>query len=167
MVEIMVLIAVMFIIPVIWLSSETERITDNYVDGIVEEFVGSVSTNGYIDADGYERFCTKLSAAGGFADIDITCSMYITEPEYVSGSFTGKTISYTSEISNEEILKMITDNGAVLFNMGDRISVTVTRGTNTAMGLVKSNSGTTFTGSRTVSGMYTEKYTEYLTVYMP
>lgn len=100
-------VVIMFIFPVMCVLGLRENLTDRYVHGIAEQFVETVCSEGYIDENLYEAFITRLAAAGGGRNIDITETIPRYEPVYVDDIFTGRICEYDDVRGNEEILSEI------------------------------------------------------------
>lgn len=97
-------VMIMFIIPIMCILGMHERLADRYVHGVTGQFVDTVCSKGYIDENLYESFISRIAAAGGGRDIDITVTIPRYEPVYVNDIFTGKVSEYEDVRGTEEIL---------------------------------------------------------------
>lgn len=118
-------VMIMFIIPVMCVMGMRERLTDRYVHGIAEQFVDTVCSKGCIDESLYEAFISRIAAAGGGRDIDITETIPRYEPIYVNDIFTGKLSEYDDVRGTEEILSDVYSEGGCSFAPDARICVEI------------------------------------------
>ena len=124
--DIFILVVVLFIVPVVWQSYQYDRLTQQNMEAITEEFAETVSNKGYIDAKRYHAFVKKLNSNGGTYDIEIVHSQLIHEPEYVGGVFTGNVMDYEEKTYTTTIINEMEQYGAYLMEVGDEIKVCVT-----------------------------------------
>lgn len=165
-IDVLVACIVIFILPMIWMSITTDQILERKAAAYTAQFAETVSNQGYIDDELYYRFVTELSATGGTYDIELMHEQDIMEPEYVGGIFTGNVMTYESETYTGDIIKAIDARGAYLMEIGDVLTVTVTRRAESVgqriMRMIYNNTNTNRTVvSRSVSGCSREVYESY------
>ena len=157
----------LFIVPVIWQSYEYDKIAQQNMATVTEEFAEAASNKGYIDKRSYNAFIKRLNAGGGTYDVEIVHTQLIHEPEYVGGAFTGNVLTYDEETYTGEILEELEAHGAYLMEIGDEIKVTVTP-TSKSLGksfmkMILGSRDEAFTSvSRAIAGCEMETYARYL-----
>lgn len=167
--DIVIIIAVMFIFPMIWAAQKGDYLSQKGAETIAYEFCTNVCSRGYIDDTLYSEFTDALSSTGGVYKITLVHKQIIYEPEYESGVFTGNVMSYNDETYTEAILSRIYGggNGAYLMNKGDVFEVTIELATDgLAQDLTKAAVGTSTTGfyrtSQAVTGIARDIYEKYV-----
>lgn len=169
--DIVIIIAVMFIFPMIWAAQKGDYLSQKGAETIAYEFCTNVCSRGYVDDTLYSEFTDALSSTGGVYKITLVHKQIIYEPEYESGVFTGNVMSYNDETYTEAILSRIYGggNGAYLMNKGDVFEVTIELATDgLAQDLTKAAVGTSTTGfyrtSQAVTGIARDIYEKYVPV---
>lgn len=167
--DIVIIIAVMFIFPMIWAAQKGDYLSQKGAETIAYEFCTNVCSRGYIDDTLYSEFTDALSSTGGVYKITLVHKQIIYEPEYESGVFTGNVMSYNDETYTEAILSRIYGGGkgAYLMNKGDVFEVTIELATDgLAQDLTKAAVGTSTTGfyrtSQAVTGIARDIYEKYV-----
>ncbi len=166
--DILIVIAVMFIFPIIWAAQKGDYLSQKGAETLAYEFCTNVCSRGYVDDTLYSEFTEALSSTGGVYRITLCHKQIIYEPEYVSGAFTGNVMSYNDETYTEAILsKVYGGNGAYLMNKGDVFEVTIELATDgLAQDLTKAAVGTSTTGfyrtSQAVTGVARDIYEKYI-----
>lgn len=167
--DIVIVIAVMFIFPIIWAAQKGDYLAQKGAETITYEFCTNVCSRGYIDDTLYREFTDALSSTGGVYKITLVHKQIIYEPEYESGVFTGNVMTYNDETYTEAILSRIYGggSGAYLMNKGDVFEVTIELATDgLAQDLTKAAVGTSTTGfyrsSQAVTGIARDIYERYV-----
>lgn len=125
LIDILVAIAVMFVIPMKLNTNMAEQIADIHVNRAVESFEETVCANGCIDSNVYDAFLEKLNIAGPGRHVDIICRTTVWEPVYDENIFTGEVISYERESGIEEVLDIMYEKGKYNLRNNDTVEVTV------------------------------------------
>ncbi len=166
--DILIVIAVMFIFPIIWAAQKGDYLAQKGAETLTYEFCTNVCSRGYVDDTIYREFTDALSSTGGVYQITLCHKQIIYEPEYEAGVFTGEVMSYADETYTEAILsKVYGGNGAYLMNKGDVFEVTIELATDgLAQDLTKAAVGTATTGfyrtSQSVTGIARDIYEKYI-----
>ena len=157
--DILIIIAVIFIFPIIWAAQKGDYLSHKSAETIAYEFCSNVSSRGYIDDTIYKEFTEALSATGGLYEVSLTHKQTVCEPEYSGGVFTGDVMTYAKETYTGDILDEIYDGtGAYIMSVGDVFEVSIWLATDgLAQDLTKAAVGTSTTGfyksSQAVTGV--------------
>lgn len=123
--DILVAVAVMFIIPTMLCSTMADRIADMYVGQAADSFEEAICSHGYIDSNTYEAMLSKINSVGPIRHVDIVCSTTVWEPVYENGIFTGNIVSYERDSGTDEILEIVYEKGKYMLRQNDTVEVTV------------------------------------------
>lgn len=166
--DIVIIIAVIFIFPIIWAAQKGDYLSQKSAETITYEFVANVSSRGYIDDTLYKEFTEALSATGGLYRIHLTHKQTVYEPEYDGGTFTGNVMGYARETYTGDILDDIySGRGAYVMGIGDVFECSIELATDgLAQDLTKAAVGTATTGfyksSQAVTGVSHEILEKYI-----
>ncbi len=157
--DILIIIAVIFIFPIIWAAQKGDYLSHKSAETIAYEFCSNVSSRGYIDDTVYKEFTEALSATGGLYEVSLTHKQTVCEPEYSGGVFTGDVMTYAKETYTGDIRDEIYYwTGAYIMSFGDVFEVSIWLATDgLAQDLTKASVGTSTTGfyksSQAVTGV--------------
>ena len=131
--DIIVAVILMFIFPVLIVTSMQERTQERYVRKVTEAFTENICNMGYIDEAAYEAFISKIGNAGSHRNVRIMETVHKYDPVYEGDSFMGRINEYESIKGTEEILDIIFDEGTYECRYGGMINISVYEG---GMGVV-------------------------------
>ena len=118
-------VIVMFILPVMIVTSMQERTEERYVRKVTEAFTENICTMGYIDEAVYESFISQIGAAGPHRSVRILETVHKYDPVYEEDRFTGRISEYESIKGTEEILDIMFDRGSYECRYGGMLNVSV------------------------------------------
>ena len=144
----------MFIVPLITMADETNKVVQLTVETATTEFVDNVRTTGKITPESYDSFVQSINSTGNTYDVEIEVKV-LDENEEKKGTQTNRTkigenVYYS--IYTSQILEVVSpDNGTPKtygLKEGDIISVKV-RNTNLTLSQQLKNFFYTVTGNNT------------------
>lgn len=141
----------MFVFPLMAVSSNQEDVTQLAVTEATQEFVSKAATEGKITQESYDAYVQTLGATGNTYDIKIEVQHLDENPgkkvTITSGNMIGENVRYST--FTEEILKGVEENnGKYVLSKGDNVIVTVNN-TNTTLAQLLRNFMYKVTGSDT------------------
>lgn len=141
----------MFVFPLMAVSSNQEDVTQLAVTEATQEFVSKAATEGKITQESYDAYVHTLGATGNTYDIKIEVQHLDENPgkkvTTTSGNMIGENVRYST--FTEEILKGVEENnGKYVLSKGDNVIVTVNN-TNTTLAQLLRNFMYKVTGSET------------------
>lgn len=141
----------MFVFPLMAVSSNQEDVTQLAVTEATQEFVNNAATKGKITQEDYDAYVQTLGATGNTYDIKIEVQHLDENPgkkvTITSGNMIGENVRYST--FTEEILKGVEENnGKYVLSKGDNVIVTVNN-TNTTLAQLLRNFMYKVTGSDT------------------
>lgn len=142
----------MFVFPLMAVSSNQEDVTQLAVTEATQEFVNKAATKGKITQEDYDAYVQTLGATGNTYDIKLEVQHLDENPgkktSTTSGDMIGENVRYST--FTDEILKSFNDNGNGKYSLskGDNVIVTVNN-TNTTLAQLLRNFMYKVTGSDT------------------
>lgn len=142
----------MFVFPLMAVSSNQEDVTQLAVTEATQEFVNKAATKGKITQEDYDAYVQTLGATGNTYDIKLEVQHLDENPgkktSTTSGDMIGENVRYST--FTDEILKSFNDNGNGKYSLskGDNVIVTVNN-TNTTLAQLLRNFVYKVTGSDT------------------
>ena len=135
----------LFIAPLVTLTSRNDNVTQENVKLIVDEFVTEVKNTGVLSKSSYQNFQNKLAATGNTYDIDIEVHHLDENPgkKTAQANYTkiGENVyyvDYTTQVLNKIGIGNTTGNTMTL-KEGDMIYVSVKNDNSTAAQTLKSS----------------------------
>lgn len=97
----------------LFFTSEQERTMQASADYLTEEFISSVATNGYLSAEMWDTYITKLSSIGIPFDIEIsnTHEVFMPELDQYGHTVPDKAVQYSETFYTDDILSEVQDSG--------------------------------------------------------
>lgn len=123
----------MFIFPLMTVSSTQDDISQVAVQSLVAEFINNAATKGKITQEDYNAFLSKLYATGNTYSVELEHKIMTTNPNKGATDQLGENLYYS--VYNSDIIegaKGINNNTEYLLKQGDYIIVTV-KNTNTTI----------------------------------
>lgn len=128
-----VALGLLFVVPMVTLTDRADKVTQENIQLIVDEFVTEVSNTGKLSKSNYENFESKLNATGNIYDIDIEIHHLDENPgkKTAQSNYTkiGENVYYIEY--EAQILPQI-DVGNIVLKQGDIIKVNVKNTNSTA-----------------------------------
>ena len=134
-IEIFVAAVLLFVVPIVTLTTRNDNVTQENVKQIVEEFVTDIKNTGTLTTEKYQNFENRLSATGNTYNIEMEIQHLDENPgkKLTQANYTkiGENVYY-SEYTTQILDKILTNGSTITLKEGDMVYVGVSNENSTA-----------------------------------
>ena len=134
-IAIFVAAVLLFVVPIVTLTTRNDNVTQENVKQIVEEFVTDIKNTGTLTTEKYQNFENRLSATGNTYNIEMEIQHLDENPgkKLTQANYTkiGENVYY-SEYTTQILDKILTNGSTITLKEGDMVYVGVSNENSTA-----------------------------------
>ena len=134
-IAIFVAAVLLFVVPIVTLTTRNDNVTQENVKQIVEEFVTDIKNTGTLTTEKYQNFENRLSATGNTYNIEMEIQHLDENPgkKLTQANYTkiGENVYY-SEYTTQILDKILTNGSTITLKEGDLVYVGVSNENSTA-----------------------------------
>ena len=134
-IAIFVAAVLLFVVPIVTLTTRNDNVTQENVKQIVEEFVTDIKNTGTLTTEKYQNFENRLSATGNTYNIEMEIQHLDENPgkKLTQANYTkiGENVYY-SEYTTQILDKILTNGSTITLKEGDMVYVGVINENSTA-----------------------------------
>lgn len=134
-IAIFVAAVLLFVVPIVTLTTRNDNVTQENVKQIVEEFVTDIKNTGTLTTEKYQNFENRLSATGNTYNIEMEIQHLDENPgkKLTQANYTkiGENVYY-SEYTTQILDKIVTNGSTITLKEGDMVYVGVSNENSTA-----------------------------------
>lgn len=134
-IAIFVAAVLLFVVPIVTLTTRNDNVTQENVKQIVEEFVTDIKNTGILTTEKYQNFENRLSATGNTYNIEMEIQHLDENPgkKLTQANYTkiGENVYY-SEYTTQILDKILTNESTITLKEGDMVYVGVSNENSTA-----------------------------------
>ena len=127
-IAIFVTAVLLFVVPIVTLTTRNDNVTQENVKQIVEEFVTDIKNTGTLTTEKYQNFENRLSATGNTYNIEMEIQHLDENPgkKLTQANYTkiGENVYY-SEYTTQILDKILTNGSTITLKEGDMVYVGV------------------------------------------
>ena len=134
-IAIFVAAVLLFVVPIVTLTTRNDNVTQENVKQILEEFVTDIKNTGTLTTEKYQNFENRLSATGNTYNIEMEIQHLDENPgkKLTQANYTkiGENVYY-SEYTTQILDKILTNGSTITLKEGDMVYVGVSNENSTA-----------------------------------